>query len=123
MNTQALLIVEDNHADFATFVRGLGKFASTPDYTAPSLIILDLNLVGFDEFDILAELKKNEVYKRIPVVILSNSSNEKDVEKSYDRGTSAYIQKPMSPINFQGFISAFKYYWFNLNILPHPLTN
>lgn len=84
----------------------------------PGLILLDLNLLGMDGRDVLKIIKSTPELKKIPVVVLTTSDNERDIEECYLHGANSYIQKP---VNFSGFIEAItklKEYWFEIAILP-----
>jgi len=84
----------------------------------PGLIMLDLNLPGLDGREVLKIIKETSFLKKIPVVVLTTSDDERDIEACYNDGANSYIQKP---VNFQGFIEAItklKEYWFEIAILP-----
>lgn len=84
----------------------------------PGLILLDLNMPGLDGRKTLQLIKENVQLKRIPVVILTTSSDERDVEACYQMGANTYVQKPVS---FEGLIDAIKRlkeYWFEIALLP-----
>lgn len=84
----------------------------------PGLIMLDLNLPGLDGRDVLKIIKSTPELKKIPVVVLTTSDDERDIEECYQHGANSYIQKP---VNFPGFIEAIsklKEYWFEISILP-----
>jgi len=99
------------------FLRRQGpRFATAP---RPDLILMDLNMPRMDGRECLAELKKDESLRTIPVVILTTSEVERDVVASYDLGASGYIAKPM---DMEQFIAAVRHlgdYWIKLVRLPH----
>lgn len=95
-----------------------GKYEGRDANKQPSVILLDLNMPGLDGRKTLALLKEDPKLKKIPVVILTTSSDEKDVNRCYELGASTYIQKP---VDFEGLIEAvrrMKDYWFGIAILP-----
>jgi CheY-like chemotaxis protein len=69
------------------------------------LIILDLNLPKVHGMDILKFLKQNSMYRSIPVVVLSTSSDEKTIKEAYENGANGYITKPVS---YDGFVEKIK---------------
>ncbi len=69
----------------------------------PRVVLLDLKLPKLDGLEVLYRIKTDSDLKRIPVVMLTSSREERDVLKSYDLGTNAYVVKPMS---FQEFVEA-----------------
>lgn len=84
----------------------------------PGLIMLDLNLPGLDGREVLKVIKSAPELKMIPVVVLTTSTDERDIEACYRDGANSYIQKP---VNFPSFIEAItklKEYWFEISILP-----
>lgn len=62
----------------------------------PDLILLDINLPDISGIDLLTQIKKNEILREIPVVILTGSNEDQDIQKSYDLGASSYLVKPIS---------------------------
>src|ERR1700687_5095663 len=134
--TQPILIVEDSPDDFEATKRAFGKAnlrneiqhaVSGEDALAhlraatakrPGLILLDLNMPGLDGRKTLEIIKKTESLKKIPVVILTTSSDERDVDACYALGANTYVQKP---VDFDGLIAAIKRlkeYWFEIALLP-----
>lgn len=84
----------------------------------PGLIMLDLNLPGLDGREVLKIIKTTPDLKMIPIVVLTTSDDERDINDCYREGANNYIQKP---VNFQGFIEAIttlKEYWFEIALLP-----
>jgi len=95
-----------------------GSYANPEDSERPGVILLDLNLPGTDGREVLAEIKKDENLKTIPVIVLTTSSDERDIEQCYKYGANSYIQKP---VNLEGFFEAIKRlsdYWLEIVILP-----
>ncbi len=84
----------------------------------PDLILLDLNLPKMDGRQVLAELKKHEELRRIPVVILTSSDAEADVVKSYELGANCYVTKPVGLAAFQKTVRAVEEFWFTVVKLP-----
>lgn len=98
-----------------------GAFINLPD-NPPAIILLDLNLPGADGRDILAELKASERFRRIPVIVLTTSSDQRDIDICYQRGANSYIQKPVSFSVFTSLIGQLKSYWFEAVLLPAEST-
>ena len=71
------------------------------DATRPDLILLDLNLPKRDGHQVLADIKSDADLRRIPVVVLSTSSADEDIIRSYDLHANAYVTKP---VDFDRFI-------------------
>jgi len=97
-----VLTIIDNGGDAMEYLHRRGKYAQA---NIPDLILLDLNLPVKSGHEVLAEIKQDSILKRIPVIILTTSENEKDVLDSYNLQASAYITKP---VDFEKFIDVVK---------------
>lgn len=143
MTNRTILLVEDNpdDADLALLAfkeSGIGENAVVArdgqealDYLLhkgtldgsrahqlPKVILLDINLPRVDGFEVLKRLRNNPLTRCLPVVILSSSREESDLERSYELGANSYIQKSL---DFSRFVQAVKQmgeYWLTLNVVP-----
>jgi two-component system response regulator len=140
---QPILLVEDSPEDFETtrraFLRaGLknpivhcsdgdqaldylfrrGAWTDAGAAPRPGLVLLDLNLPGTDGREVLEEIKRDEDLKRIPVIVLTTSSDERDVQACYRAGANSYVQKPVDIEGFFRAIERLNGYWFEVVILP-----
>ncbi len=84
----------------------------------PSLILLDLNMPRKDGREVLDELKKNITLRKIPIVVLTTSKADTDINRAYDLGVNSYIQKPVRFNEFVEVIKVLSNYWFNIVKLP-----
>jgi two-component system response regulator len=82
------------------------------------VILLDLNLPGTDGRDLLLEIKNDERLKLIPVVVLTTSADERDIEMCYRAGANSYMKMPVDLGGFVTAIQRLKDYWFEIVILP-----
>jgi two-component system response regulator len=133
--TQPILIVEDSEDDFEATIRAfkranlknpvqwapsgqeaLDMLATMP--TRPGLILLDLNMPGLDGRKTLEMIKSNPQWRKIPVVILTTSDDERDIEGCYALGANTYVQKPVDLDGLFAAIQRLKEYWFEIAILP-----
>ena len=140
---QPILLVEDNPEDYEAtrrafqqsglknpiyhcidgdetldFLYRRGIYTDPAQAPRPGLILLDLNLPGTDGRKVLADIKHKKDLKKIPIIVLTTSSDERDIEACYADGANSYMQKP---VNFEHFIEALqrlKDYWFEIVILP-----
>jgi len=140
---QPILMVEDSPEDFHTMLRAFqkaglvnplvwcedgdealeylfcrGKFAPPAHGPRPGIILLDLNLPGTDGHEVLSVVKSNAELKKIPVIILTTSSAEQDIDRCYAAGASSYICKPVGLENFMQAIQRLKEYWFEIAVFP-----
>lgn len=97
------------------FLRCSGKYTAAP---RPDLILLDLNLPRMDGREVLAEIKKDDALKSIPVVILTTSSAERDILCSYDLHANCYITKPVTMTEFMRVVTAIQDFWLTVVKLP-----
>lgn len=97
------------------FLRRDGAHAQAP---RPGLILLDLNLPKKDGRAILAEIKEDDSLKTIPVVVLTTSSVEADILKSYRRHANCYITKPIDLDGFTKVIQSVVNFWLSIVQLP-----
>ncbi len=88
------------------------------DATRPDLVLLDLNLPRKDGREVLAEIKADPVLRRLPVVVLTTSSAEKDVLESYNLYANCYITKPVDLDQFVGIVSSIEDFWLTIVKLP-----
>jgi two-component system, chemotaxis family, response regulator Rcp1 len=87
----------------------------------PDLILLDLNLPRKDGRELLKEIKNDDELKTIPVIILSTSKNELDVEKCYELNVNCYVTKPVELDNFIEIIRTIEKYWMQTAKLPKTI--
>jgi len=85
----------------------------------PVVILLDLKMPKVDGLEVLKELKAHEKYATIPVVVLTTSSDNKDIKSAYKLGVNSYIVKPVNFDKFVEVASQIELYW---NVLNEPLT-
>lgn len=101
------------------FLNNEGKYEDSP---RPDLILLDLNLPKKDGKEVLADIKADENLKRIPVVILTVSSAEEDIVKSYDLHANAYITKPIDLDQFINVVHSIENFWLSIVKLPNGVS-
>ncbi len=99
------------------FVFGRGTYNDrSPDHP-PKLVLLDLNLPKVDGLQVLREIKANPEFRAILVVVLTSSSEQRDIVESYKLGVNSYIQKPVDITQFRQAIKTLGLYWLVVN---HP---
>jgi two-component system, chemotaxis family, response regulator Rcp1 len=109
-----LTVVKDG-IEALSLLRGQGQYAGD---TRPDLILLDLNLPKKDGREVLAEIKADDILKRIPVVILTTSLDEQDVLKSYNLHANCYITKPVELDQFIRVVKSIEDFWLGIVVLP-----
>jgi CheY-like chemotaxis protein len=109
-----LYIAEDG-VEAMAFMRREGKYANA---VRPDLILLDLNLPRKDGREVLAELKADPELKIIPVVVLTTSSSDEDILKSYRLHANCYISKPVGFNEFMAAVRSIEDFWLAIVRLP-----
>lgn len=138
VNLPPILLVEDNPMDLDLTLRAFSKkkfsnqvhvardgeeaLAFLPLWEAgeplPAVVLLDINLPKVNGLEVLRQLKAHERFRRIPVVILTSSREDKDLNTAYDLGVNSYIEKPVSFSKFMEVAEQIELYWCVLNERP-----
>ena len=114
-----LHVVSDGAQAMAFLARD-GEYAGVP---RPDLILLDLNLPKKDGREVLDEIKKSPTLKSIPVVILTTSSSEVDVMRSYMLHANCYITKPVGLEGFLKVVKSIDDFWLSVVKLPRETVS
>jgi two-component system response regulator len=109
-----LSVVPDG-VEAMAFLRRQEQYTNAP---RPDLILLDLNLPRMDGRQVLQEIKNDESLKRIPVVVLTTSSNETDIFITYNLHANCYISKPVDFTQFINVVKSIEHFWFSIVKLP-----
>lgn len=97
------------------YLFGTGSFAGRDVSVVPSVVILDLKLPRLSGLEVLKRIRENEHTKRIPVVVLTSSDDEGQVEQAYLAGGNSFIQKPTDPSEYGEMVLQLAMYWLLLN--------
>jgi len=84
----------------------------------PGMILLDLKMPRMDGLEFLDIVKKDVKFKKIPVIMLTSSREEKDLVKGYDLGVNAYVVKPVDFASFAEIVKEIGIFWAIINELP-----
>ena len=85
---------------------------------APAVVLLDIKMPRIDGLEVLKQMRSDETFKRVPVVILSSSREESDLIRSWDLGVNAYVVKPVDVDQFFLAIRTLGQFWAVLNETP-----
>ncbi|EKD88221.1 MAG: response regulator receiver protein [uncultured bacterium] len=134
-----ILLIEDNDQDAELTIRAMREYnmgnkivrlsdgQEAMDYffstdgknnEIPRLILLDIKLPGFNGLEVLKQLKSHDTTRTIPVVILTSSTEEKDIQACYRLGVNSYISKPVEFDSFQNTMKTLGMYWLLMNRAP-----
>lgn len=146
MNQSAILLVEDNPSDIELTRRAFDRArinnalvvahdgfeamaylfdadSSGSLHELPALILLDLKLPLLDGLEILKRIRGQSRTRRLPVVILTSSEEERDIAASYDLGVNSYIRKPVDFGQFADSVKELGLYWLVMNEAPPSFNN
>jgi len=112
------LIHLENGADALEYIFAEGKYANRDLSSMPKVILLDLNMPKVGGIEVLQKIKSDERTKKIPVVILTSSKEDPDIEKCYSLGVNSYIVKPVEFEKFVKAVDELGFYWLLLNQPP-----
>jgi CheY-like chemotaxis protein len=96
----------------------IGKYAGRDAASSPKLILLDIKMPKVDGIEVLRRVKASEELKSIPVVVMTSSSEERDVVDAYDLGVNSYIVKPVQFPAFVETVANVGLYWILTNRVP-----
>jgi chemotaxis family two-component system response regulator Rcp1 len=114
-NMSVHLEVASDGAEAMAFLRQEQAYAAAP---RPDLILLDLNMPRMDGREVLAQIKKDEALKTIPIVILTTSDSENDIERSYQLHANCYLCKPVHLDAFESLVKSVYDFWLTKAKLP-----
>ena len=100
------------------FIGCTGEFAERNPLEVPKLVVLDLKMPRMDGLEVLRALKGSEGTRSIPVVIMTSSSEDRDVVESYQLGTNAYVVKPVDFAGFTEAVAQLGMFWLLVNKAP-----
>ena len=112
------LQIVENCEELMDYLYHRGKYAELENWALPGLILLDLNMPKKDGREALKEIKADANLRRIPIVVLTTSSEEEDIFRTYDLGVNSFITKPVSFESLVDIMKTLRLYWFEIVELP-----
>jgi len=113
------LVWVKNGALALDFLFGRGAYAGRePNEASPRLVLLDLSLPKVSGLEVLQQIKADARTKKIPVVVLSSSTQDKDILRTYDLGVNSYVSKPVQFEEFAQVVTQLGLYWLLINKPP-----
>ncbi len=105
------VIVARDGSEAVDFLFGTGEYAGRDPTHMPALVLLDLKLPKLNGFDVLERMRADPRTELIPVVVLTSSSEEEDMLRSYESGANSYVRKPIEFSAFANAIAQLGVYW------------
>lgn len=112
-----LVWVKDG-AEALEFIFATGRYSERNVDNFPKLILLDLRMPKVDGLEVLQKIKADERSRRIPVVVLTSSQEDRDIVESYKLGVNSYVSKPVEFDDFINAVSTLGFYWMLINNPP-----
>jgi two-component system response regulator len=112
------LIHVGNGEEALDFLFCTGKFIDRDIRQQPKLVLLDLKMPKVDGIEVLTKIKNNELTRKIPIVVLTSSKEDPDIEECYRLGVNSYVVKPVEFDSFMKAVSEMGMYWMLLNQPP-----
>ncbi|MEX2403214.1 MAG: response regulator [Balneolales bacterium] len=116
--TNKLIHLKDG-AEALDFIFAKGAYSGRGDMDKPKVILLDLKMPKVDGIEVLRRIKEDDRTKTIPVVILTSSKEDPDINRCYKLGANSYIVKPVDFDDFLKAVSDLGLYWTLLNQPPN----
>jgi CheY-like chemotaxis protein len=114
------IVVAHDGVEALDYLFGTGAYAGRDLSLKPTVVLLDLKLPRVDGLEVLRRLREDDRTRLLPVVVLTTSSEEQDMLKSYSLGCNSYIRKPVDFVQFSEAIRQLGLYWLLMNE-PPPL--
>ncbi len=112
--TNRVVVVRDG-AEALDYLFGRGSYADCSESELPGVVLLDLKLPKIGGLEVLERLRLDQRTRLLPVVVLTTSREEQDVQEAYIRGANSYIRKPVDFNCFLNAVGQVGNYWLNLN--------
>ncbi len=112
------IVVVHDGAEALEYLSATGRYSGRDRRQIPAVMLLDLHLPKIEGLEVLRRVREDEGLKRLPVVVLTSSSEEKDILDSYDLGANSYVRKPVDFEEFSEAVRQLGLYWLILNESP-----
>jgi len=109
------LVHLENGAEALDYLFANGAYSEREVKNVPKLILLDINMPKVGGIEVLKQIKGDERTRKIPVIILTSSKEDPDIDKCYDLGANSYVVKPVGFESFMKAVSELGMYWILLN--------
>jgi CheY-like chemotaxis protein len=109
-----LYIVNDGE-EALEFLYKQGEYSDAP---SPGLMLLDLKMPKIDGFEVLKTVKQDVKLKKLPIIVLTTSNRDQDIQRAYDLGCNSYIMKPVSYEKFIEAVNTIQKYWLTTCEIP-----
>jgi len=112
------VVIARDGAEALDYLFGEGQHQGREMSRLPELVLLDLKLPKIDGLEVLRRIRGDDRTRRLPIVILTSSNEERDIVTGYDLGANSYIRKPVDFNQFMEAVRQLGIYWLVLNVSP-----
>ncbi len=109
-----LVTINDGAAAIG-YIEGTGVYADRASHPLPNLVLLDLKLPRRSGFEVLQAIRSNAATKHTPVVVLTSSSQNADIQRAYETGANSYLVKPVGRETLLEMVKSLESFWIKLN--------
>jgi two-component system, response regulator len=109
------IVIARNGEEALHYLFGKGAYAERDLTNMPLVVLLDLKLPKIDGLDVLRQIRADERTRMLPIVVLTSSSEERDIIDSYSLGASSYVRKPVDFDQFAEAVRQLGLYWTLIN--------
>ena len=117
--TQQLQVAEDGEMAL-DYLAGRGAFANRAEYPMPGLVLLDLRLPRVPGFDVLKWIRQNAGLQCLPIIVLTSSKEDRDMQRAYALGANSFLVKPSDSNALAAMVKSMIEYWTGFNATPSP---
>lgn len=122
-NIRNRIVIANDGVEAIDYLFGTGAYAGRDPSEPPLLVLLDLKLPKVDGLQVLAKIRADPRTELVPVVILTSSREQRDLDEGYRTGANSYVQKPVDFEEFTEAVRQLGLYWLLLNQSPpRPAT-
>jgi CheY-like chemotaxis protein len=115
---ESQLFIVENGEELLDYLKSRGKYEEATQYPRPDVILLDLNMPLMDGREALVEIKNDPELRRIPIIVLTTSRADEDINGTYEQGITGFITKPMAFADLVEVMKTVGRYWFESVTLP-----
>jgi two-component system, response regulator len=116
--TLSQIVVAHDGEQALNYLFATGSYLDRDPNVMPDVVLLDLNLPKVDGLGVLHRMRSDSRTRRLPVVVLTSSTEESDIIRSYDLGANSFVQKPVDFAEFLNAAQQLGLYWLSLNQPP-----
>lgn len=117
-NIANIVVITRDGSEALDYLFGEGSFSGRDTSQMPTVVLLDLKLPKLNGIDVLNRMRTDSRTKLVPVVVLTSSSEDEDMLRSYESGANSYVRKPVDFAAFVNAVTQMGVYWMLLNELP-----